>query len=95
MTGALQREIAESRERQREEGEGGGDEREQLLDRLAELRLIKSLQVQIEKRTALVAKLAGSGAPAQECTETLAQLAERQQRAYEIARELSVRDKRR
>jgi hypothetical protein len=96
MVSSLQREIAESRERQsEEEQEGGGDDRDQLLDRLAELRLVKSLQVQIEKRTALVAKLAAAGASAKETTETLAQLAERQHRVYEITRELAAREKRR
>jgi hypothetical protein len=96
MVASLQREIAESRERQsEEEQEGGGDDRDQLLDRLAELRLVKSLQVQIEKRTALVAKLAAAGASPRETAETLAQLAERQQRVYEITREIAARDKRR
>jgi len=91
MVGSLQRAIAESRERQSDQDEGGGDDRDQLLDRLAELRLVKSLQVQIEKRTALAAKLVAAGAPPQECTETLTQLAERQQRVYQITRELALR----
>jgi hypothetical protein len=91
MTAALQREIKETRERQ-EEGEGGGGQTNAaLLDRLAELRLVASLQRQIEKRTALVAELAAQGQSAAEVQETLRQLAARQARVYEIAKEIAAR----
>jgi hypothetical protein len=93
MSTSLQREIAETRERQSQEDGGGGEAHDQLLDRCAELRLVKSLQVQIEKRTALAASLAKAGESAEESAKALRELAERQHRVYEIAREIGLREK--
>jgi septal ring factor EnvC (AmiA/AmiB activator) len=91
MTAALQREIKETRERQEESEGGDGQTNSALLDRLAELRLVASLQRQIEKRTELVADLAAQGQSAAEVQETLRQLAARQARVYEIAKEIAAR----
>jgi hypothetical protein len=62
-----------------------------LVDLLSELKMIRTLQVRVNSRTQRYAKLVdGEQATNAELLEALARLAERQQRIYEITRDLDM-----
>ncbi len=87
---ALQQAIKELRE-QRASGQGGGGKpgEQPLVDQLAELRMIRSLQVRINRRTTRYGKMIeGEQALEAELLEALNHLAERQQRVFQATRDL-------
>jgi hypothetical protein len=83
-------EDAEERRRQQESPDGppGEPQDPSLVDRLAELRMIRALQMRINTRTERYSKLVtGEQAGSAELVEALQRLAERQERVFQITRE--------
>ena len=68
---------------------GGGQGERPLIDSLAELRMIRALQMRVNTRTARYAKMVpGEQADNSELIEALQRLAEREQRIYGVTRDL-------
>ena len=62
-----------------------------LVDLLAELKMIRALQMRVNQRTERYSKLIeGEQAESPEIVERLQQLAERQQRVYRVTRDLHL-----
>jgi hypothetical protein len=75
----------------RRPGQSGGEQERPLVDSLAELRMIKALQLRVNTRTARYAKMIpGEQASGSELIEALQRLAEREQRIYRVTRDLGT-----
>jgi len=90
--GALEQaldDLREQRNRGESSGEGGDPGDAPLVDQLAELRMIRSLQVRVNRRTEEYGKLVqGEEADKPQLREALEGLARRQQRIFEATRDL-------
>jgi hypothetical protein len=70
---------------------GGGQQDRPLIDALAELRMIRALQMRVNTRTGRYAKMIqGEQAGNSELIEALQRLAEREQRIYRVTRDLGT-----
>ena len=91
---ALQKALKEVRDNQQGKPQSGGGPPEQaLVDQLAELRMIRSLQQRVNRRTERYGKLVGGEeASAEEIVAALNQLALREQRIYEATHDLHTKE---
>lgn len=90
MIAAIQKEIAESKKRQQQPSPGGGSGKQPLVEKLAELKMIRSLQKRVNERTDRIDKLVGQGqAVDNEMDSAIRELANRQHRIYEITRDVA------
>ncbi len=74
-------------------GGGGGNQDQPLLDQIAELRMIRSLQIQVNSRTQRYSKLLTDGAEQAtepDLVEALKRLGEREERVYRTTRDIVV-----
>ncbi len=88
---ALQQALKELRQQRASQQQGGGGEpgEQPLVDQLAELRMIRALQMRVNRRTVFYAKLIkGNQAEDAELLDALDKLAERQQHIFEATRDL-------
>lgn len=91
MIESLQRKLQELRDKANQPSQGGGKANSALVDRLAELKMIRSLQKRVNDRTDQVAGLLQSGKPpGEEILKTLRDLAQRQDRIYQITHDITV-----
>jgi hypothetical protein len=75
--------------KKKQPGQAGGQDDRPLIDSLAELRMIRALQMRVNTRTARYAKMVqGEQAGNSELVEALQHLAEREQRIYGVTRDL-------
>ena len=93
MIGALEKAQKDWEEKEQQPSEPSEQEQEEppLVDSLAELKLIRSLQMWVNKRTQLYSqKLTGELTPdeGQDLHEALEKLAEREQRIYRTTRDI-------
>lgn len=68
-------------------GQGGGDAEPPLVDKIAELKMIRSLQLRVNKRTKLIAETAAKTADP-DLLRTLQELAEREEEVHRITRDI-------
>lgn len=89
---ALEREQEESKKQQNQQQEGSqGSQQQALVQKLAELKMIRSLQQRINTRTTQLAEQGGQSEQLQgELHEAARRLAERQVRVYEVTREIAL-----
>jgi hypothetical protein len=92
MIESLKRAQKKLQEKKRKPGPSNAQPGEQaLVDILSELKMIRALQMRVNTRTERYSKLVeGEQATSTELVEALARLAERQQRIYEITRDLET-----
>ncbi|MHB8900537.1 MAG: hypothetical protein ACYC6Y_17430, partial [Thermoguttaceae bacterium] len=93
MLGAVRKAMEEAEQRRRDSGQGepGTPQEPALVDALAELQMIRSLQLRVNTRTERYGKLiSGKHAETPELVEALLQLAERQDRVYRITIDLET-----
>ncbi len=94
MIAALQKAQKEQQMRRGGGGHGGGGNQEQpLLDQIAELKMIRSLQMQVNSRTQRYSKLLTDGAEQAtepDLVEALKRLGEREERVYRTTRDIVV-----
>lgn len=92
MIQALQKEMKQREQRRGQPPPPGQPQDPPLVDVLAELKMIRALQMRVNTRTARYSKLLGEREQADqpELIEALRRLAERQQRIYEITRDLEL-----
>ena len=84
-------EDAEQRRQNAQQGQPGMPQDPSLIDALAELRMIRSLQLRVNTRTARYGEMiTGKHAETPELLEALIRLAERQQRVYRITSDLEA-----
>jgi type II secretory pathway predicted ATPase ExeA len=78
--------------KKRQPGQSGGGQQERpLIDALAELRMIRALQMRVNTRTTRYAKMIqGEQAENSELIEALQRLAEREQRIHRVTRDLGT-----
>ncbi|QEG35576.1 coiled-coil domain-containing protein [Bythopirellula goksoeyrii] len=91
MLAALQQALKEMREQRASQQQGGGGQpgEQPLVDQLAELRMIRALQMRVNRRTEFYATLIkGDQAEDAELLEALDQLSERQGHIFEATRDL-------
>lgn len=86
----LQQALAELREQRARQQQGAGEPGEQpLVDRLAELRMIRALQLRVNKRTERYgAMIEGEQAQADELLDALEELAQRERKIFEATKDL-------
>jgi hypothetical protein len=83
------KDLEKSRGRQGNSGSGGEQAEPELVQKLAELKMIRALQARINQRTQRYGKMIeGEQAEADEILEALRELAERQQRVYRATADL-------
>ena len=92
---AIKRELKENEEQEQDQDQNGqspeGQMIEALVDQLAELRMIRSLQMRINKTTQRCQKLiVGQAAQDPEVIKVLTDLAARQERLREILHDMSI-----
>jgi len=89
---ALQQTLKKAREKKSQppsQGSGGGSDEQALVDQLAELRMIRSLQNRVNRRTRRYGEILGDQpAIESELLEALSELALRQERIFEATRDL-------
>lgn len=91
MVEALKRAQKKLQDRKQKPPSGTSDDQGALVDTLGELKMIRALQVRVNQRTERYSKLiSGEQAESIELVEALGQLADRQQRIYEITRDLET-----
>ena len=92
MIQALQKEMKQRQQRRGQPPPPGQPQDPPLVDILAELKMIRALQMRVNTRTARYSKLLGEREQAEqpELIEALRRLAERQQRIYQITRDLEL-----
>lgn len=92
MIQALQREQEESKQRnQQPQQEAQGSQQQPLVQKLAELKMIRTLQQRVNDRTAQLQQQADQGRPLTgELRQAARQLAQRQARIYAITREIAL-----
>ncbi len=91
MIESLKRAQKKLQDKKRAPSAGGQPGQAALVDLLSELKMIRTLQVRVNSRTQRYAKLVeGEQATHAELLEALTRLAERQQRIYEITRDLEM-----
>ncbi len=92
MIQSLQKEMKQRAERRGQPPPPGQPQDPPLVDVLAELKMIRALQMRVNTRTARYSKLLGEREQAEqpELVEALRRLAERQQRIYQITRDLEM-----
>ena len=84
-------EDAEQRRQNAQQGQQGMPQDPALVDALAELRMIRSLQLRVNKRTQRYGEMiTGRHADTPELIEALSRLAERQERVYRITADLEA-----
>jgi hypothetical protein len=91
MVAALQK--AQKDQRQRRGGGGGGGQDQPLLDSIAELKMIRALQMRVNTRTERYSKLLEDGAEqaeAPELAEAVQRLGQREDRIYRTTRDIVV-----
>jgi hypothetical protein len=78
-------------EDKKQRGNASGEQDQSLVDSLSELKMIRALQMRVNTRTDRYAKLVeGEQAEKTDLVEALRRLAERQQKIYQITRELEL-----
>ena len=92
MIDALEKEIEKLEEQNAQDSQLGGRQQDPpLVDALAELKMIRALQMRVNRRTARYAKLLeGEEARNTELQEALRRLAQRQARIHEVTRKLDL-----
>lgn len=92
MIQALQKEMKQRQQRRGQPPPPGQPQDPPLVDVLAELKMIRALQMRVNTRTARYSKLLGEREQAEqpELVEAIRRLAERQQRIYQITRDLEM-----
>ncbi len=93
MIAALQKAQKEQQMRRGRRGGGGGGQEQPLLDQIAELKMIRALQMQVNSRTQRYSKLLTDGteqATEPELVEALKRLGEREERVYKTTRDIVV-----
>lgn len=92
MIQALQKEMKQRQQRRGQPPPPGQPQDPPLVDVLAELKMIRALQMRVNTRTARYSKLLGQHEQAEqrELIEAIRRLAERQQRVYQITRDLEM-----
>lgn len=94
MIAALKKAQKDQSQKKKKPGEGGqaGEpEDPPLVDKLAELRMIRALQMRVNTRTTRYSRMVeGEQADSPELVEALRRLAERQQRIYRVTRDLEL-----
>lgn len=92
MIQALQKEMKQRQQRRGQPPPPGQPQDPPLVDVLAELKMIRALQMRVNTRTARYSKLLGQREQAEqpELAEAIRRLAERQQRIYQITRDLEM-----
>jgi hypothetical protein len=89
MLAALKKAIQENQERQQGSGQPGEPQDPPLVDALSEIKMIRTLQMRVNLRTQRYSKMIqGEQADNAELVQALGKLAERQQRIYQITRDL-------
>ncbi len=92
MLQALQKELKQREQRRGQPPPPGQPQDPPLVDVLAELKMIRALQMRVNTRTARYSKFLGQREQAEqpELVEAIRRLAERQQRIYQITRDLEL-----
>ena len=93
MIAALQKAQKEQQARRGGKGGGGGGQDQPLLDQIAELKMIRALQMQVNSRTQRYSKLLTDGveqASEPDLIEALKRLGEREERVYRTTRDIVV-----
>jgi len=94
MVAALQKAQKDQRQRRGGDGAGGGGSQDQpLLDSIAELKMIRALQMRVNTRTERYSKLLEDGAEqaeAPELLEAVQRLSQREERIYRTTRDIVV-----
>jgi hypothetical protein len=89
MIAAVEKAQKDHKQRQQSGGRPGEAGDEPLVDSISELKMIRALQVRVNRRTAQYAELVDSGeSAAAEMLPRLKKLAEHEQRIHRIARDL-------
>lgn len=90
MLAALKKAIQENQQRQQSDGQQAGQPQDPpLVDVLSEIKMIRTLQMRVNLRTERYSKMIqGEQADNEELIQALGKLAERQQRIYQITRDL-------
>jgi hypothetical protein len=85
------KELREQKDQQQQQGGGGAPGEKRLVEQLAELRMIRSLQARVNNRTRQYgAMIGGEQAWEEELLEALRELSRRQQKIFQATKELSI-----
>ncbi len=93
MVAALQKAQKDGKQRRGGGGGGGGGQDQPLLDSIAELKMIRALQMRVNTRTERYSKLLADGAEqaeTPELTEAVQRLSQREERIYRTTRDIVV-----
>lgn len=90
MLAAVDRQIRERASKGAGQGQQGGDGSTPLVDKLAEIKMIRGLESRVLQRTQRLLEAARSGPGDESWAEALADLAERQAQIYRITKELAT-----
>jgi hypothetical protein len=90
MIAALKKAQKDNKEK-KQSGESSGSSEPPLIDMLAELKMIRALQMRVNARTARYSKMVeGEQADNAELVEAIRRLAEREQRIYRVTKDLEM-----